>query len=136
MARYEHIQVFQIVYRATIKVYNSVSGFNKEYKYTLGEKMKLICHELIDLIIETNSSVNKNGYFDILRKKLESLRIYYKIAIDLNACDTELFKNLSFDFNEISKQMNNWQNWAKNPKSSSPDPARVPEFKNLGSVQK
>ena len=38
--RYEHTQIFQKIYQLVLTVYKVVSNFKREYKYSLGEKLK------------------------------------------------------------------------------------------------
>ena len=40
MSRYEHIRIFQCAYMLTIEIYKTAGNFNREFKYTLGEKLK------------------------------------------------------------------------------------------------
>ncbi len=124
MARYEHIKIFQLSYEIALKTYKISANFKKEYKYTLGEKLKLICHEMLDLIIEANSSVNKTDSLSKLNFKIESLKVYYRIGHDLKLISPGLLGEMNKHFKEISQQIRAWQKWAKqNNRSTS---ARVP----------
>ena len=55
MARHEHIPIFQKTYALVLVVYKATENFKKSYKYTLGEKLKITVHELLDLIMKANS---------------------------------------------------------------------------------
>ena len=50
MPNYKDIKIFQCAYNLTLDIYRITSKFTKEYKYSLGGKMKDISHELLDLI--------------------------------------------------------------------------------------
>ena len=47
MAQYEHLPVFKKSYDLLLTIYQSVGMFGKEFKYTIGEKLKNKALELI-----------------------------------------------------------------------------------------
>jgi hypothetical protein len=51
MARYEHIKIFQCAYMLTIEIYKTTRNFSREFRFTLGEKLKNISHEILDAIM-------------------------------------------------------------------------------------
>jgi four helix bundle protein len=112
MARYEHIAIFQSAYILTLEIYRSVSNFKKEHKYTLGEKLKLICHGMLDLIMIANSEKNKNEYLRKLEYKTETLRIYLRLAFDLKIISAGYLEKTNKQLEEIKKQIGGWQKWA------------------------
>ena len=74
MSRYEHIRIFQCAYMLTIEIYKTTGNFSREFKYTLGEKLKNAAHDILDAIMRINSlptKKNKNAFQKlILRKKI------------------------------------------------------------------
>ena len=46
MARYQHLPIYKMTYELLLKVMNITKNFPKEFKYTLGEKLK---DELMEL---------------------------------------------------------------------------------------
>jgi 23S rRNA-intervening sequence protein len=83
MAQYNHLPIFQMTYGLTLETYKASHQFPKEYKYTLGQKLKEIISELLDLIILANSKENKTEVLDEVRSKLEQYRIHLRLAHDL-----------------------------------------------------
>ena len=113
MARYDHIIIFQKTYVLTVNIYKATGNFKKEYKYTLGEKLKLLCSELLDLIVVVNSAENKLEPLEKLNNKLETLRIHLRLAFDLKAISRGQLGELNRQIEEIGKQIGGWQRWAK-----------------------
>ena len=116
MAKYSHIPIFQKTYTLTVNVYKASSNFKKEYKYTLGEKLKLACHDLLDLIVIINSSEDKLEFLEKLNNKLESLRIHLRLAFDLKIISAGHLGKLNKEIDEIGRQIGGWQKWAANKK--------------------
>jgi hypothetical protein len=117
MARYEHIRIFQCAYMLTLEIYKTTKNYSKEYKYTLGEKLKISAHELLDLIMKTNSlpDKEKTRYFPLIDFKKENLRVYLRISFDLKLISGGRLKDLNEKIEEIGKQLGGWQKWTVKP---------------------
>jgi len=113
MVHYDHLPIFQKVYVLTLEIYKVTGNFKREYKYTLGEKMKLICNELLDLIVKVNSIKDKVELLNKLDFKLESLRINLRLAFDLKALGGGKLGELNEQIEEVGKQIGGWQKWAE-----------------------
>ena len=114
MAQYAHIPIFQKTYILTVNIYKATSNFKREYKYTLGEKLKLVCNELLDLIVVVNSAEDKRQLLETLNNKLETLRIHLRLSFDLKIISRGQLGELNKQIQEIGKQIGGWQKWAAN----------------------
>lgn len=116
MPRYEHIKIFQCAYMLTIEIYKTTGNFSREFKFTLGEKLKNAAHEVLDAIMRVNSmpDAEKLKYFPDLDFKKENLRLYLRIATDLKLISPGRLGVLSEKIEELGKQLGGWQKWAAN----------------------
>ena len=114
MAKYEHIPIFQKTYILTVSIYKASSNFKREHKYTLGEKLKLVCNDLLDLIIIVNGAENKLESLKKLDNKLETLRIHLRLAFDLRVISGGLLGEFNKHIEEIGRQIGGWQRWVAN----------------------
>ncbi|MBL7113953.1 MAG: four helix bundle protein, partial [Bacteroidales bacterium] len=83
MAQYEHLPVFKKAYDLLLAIYQSVGMFGKEFKYTIGEKLKNEALELIVCIYKANNRKDKHDLIVLAKEHLEVLRLYIRIAKDL-----------------------------------------------------
>lgn len=111
MARYDHIPIFQRTYILALHIYRTSSGFKREYKYTVGEKLKIICHDLLDLIVIINSKKDKREYLEKLDNKLETLRIHLRLTFDLKILSPGHLGVLNKQIEDIGKQIGGWSRW-------------------------
>ncbi|MDP2910635.1 MAG: four helix bundle protein [bacterium] len=113
MARYEHIKIFQSAYILTIEVYRTTKNFSREFKYTLGEKLKNSCHELLDIIRKANFAPDKEKekYFPEIDFKKENLRVYLRIARDLELISPGRLGVFNEKIEEIGRQLGGWQKY-------------------------
>lgn len=112
MARYTHIPIFQSTYVLTINIYKAAGNFKREYKYTLGQELKKVCHELLELIVKINAVEDKSGLLKELDNRLETLRIHLRLAFDLKAVSRGLLGEFNKQIEEIGRQIGGWQKWA------------------------
>jgi hypothetical protein len=113
MARYEHIKIFQCAYILTLDLYMITKNFNREFKYTLGEKIKIAAHELLDEIRTVNSLPDREKLenFSKIDFKKENLRIYLRLAYDSKAIGTGQLKTTNEKIEEVGRQLGGWQKW-------------------------
>lgn len=111
MSRYAHLPVFQKGYDFNLEIYHTTHNFPREYKYSLGQKLKEISSELLDLIVVTNSKEDKGPYFPEIKIRIERLRIQLRVAYDLSAVKAKRLEFLNRMLEDISKQVSGWENW-------------------------
>lgn len=127
MSRFEHTSIFQSAYGLTLEIYKATKNFSKEHKYTLGERLKNITHEILDLVMKTNEAQGKDKLSGItlIDYKKEELRIHLRLAFDLKIISGGQLEIFNKKLEEIGKQLGGWRKWAE--KQNCPSvPARVP----------
>lgn len=113
MAQYNHLPIFQSAYRLTLEIHKTVPQFSREYKYTLGQKLKEIISDLLDLIVAANSKEDKTEILEEARAKLEQFRIHLRLACDLKILGLKRYESFNRTLEEISKQLSGWLEWSK-----------------------
>jgi len=113
MAIFSELPVYKLGYDLLMNLFHSTSAFNKEYKYTLGEKIKNEVLELLICIYSANKSdkIAKEQHLEEARRKLEVLRILLRISKDLNALSLKSFVVLNSQVEALSKQLLAWQKY-------------------------
>lgn len=106
-------------------MYKITSKFSKTYKYTLGEKLKNHCGDMLDMIVAANAADNKKDLLRNIDSQLEKIRIHLRIACDLKIISPNLLGVLNKRLEEIGRQLGGWQKWAEK-QSCLPASARVP----------
>ena len=112
MAQYNHLPIFQLAYKLTLEIHQTTHHFSREYKYTLGQKLKEISAECLDFIILANSQQNKISSLNETRLRLERLRIHIRLSCDLRIITLKKYEFLVRCSEELSKQLYGWQDWA------------------------
>lgn len=111
MSRYNHLPVFQQSYDLNLEIYRTTHNFPREYKYTLGQKLKEISAEMLDWIVITNSQKDKSLYFSKIKLQIERLRIQIRVSYDLKIINSQRLEFLNRILEEISMQVGGWEKW-------------------------
>ena len=109
MATYDQLPVYKVCYDLLISTFYIVNHFKREYKYTLGERIK---SEILNTLIKiywANTHTNKLAALEKSRNHLELVRLYYRIIKDLKQISLEKFVEMNDKIESISKQLFAWQ---------------------------
>jgi len=73
VAQYEHLPIYKQTYDLLLRIMTATKNFPREYKYTLGQKLKDEVIELVVLIYRANSVRDKEMHISAI---LERCRWY------------------------------------------------------------
>ena len=114
MVLYDNLPIYKDSYDLLIQIFEVVKKFEKQYKYTLWDKIK---NEIIDLI---TSIYRANSSFDTRlqnikksREQLEVLKLYIRLSRDLKIISISKFADLSLIIESMSKQLFSWEKSVK-----------------------
>jgi len=77
MSRYDELPVYKATYDLLIGIFRFTKDFSREYKYTVGEKLKNETLDLIILIYRANSKKNKVETLQNAREHIENVILYF-----------------------------------------------------------
>jgi len=109
MALYNELPVYKICYEMFIDIYKFVKTFTKEYKYTIGEKLKNETLDLIMNIYRANIRTDKLVLIQNARENVEVIRLLIRLLKDLQQIGLERFVQVNLKIENISKQLAGWQ---------------------------
>ncbi len=114
MVTYNNLPVYKTSYDLLLIIFDITKTFEKQYKYTLWDKIK---NEIIDLITSiyraNNSFENRLQNIKKSREQIEVLRLYIRLCKDLKLIKLENFVDLSEKIESLSKQLFAWENSIK-----------------------
>ena len=104
MGVYTNLPVYKASYDLLIQLFIMVHNMNKEYKYSLGEKLKNEAMNLIINIYKANTVYKKDDNINNARENLEVIRLLIRILRDMNQISINKYISLNMDIEDISKQ--------------------------------
>lgn len=103
MATYDNLPLYKTSYDLLLQVFEVVKKFEKQYKYTLGDKIKNEVVDLITSIYRANSSFDER--LQNIKKacqQVEVLKLYMRLSKDLKILPILKFTDLVLNIESIS----------------------------------
>lgn len=113
MALYSELPVYKLGYDLLIQTYQRTAVFSREYKYTMGERLKNESTDMLLNIYKANKSKkdNKEQFIDLARQNVEVIRLLLRLCKDLKVIGMKGFVALNMQVEELSKQLASWQKY-------------------------
>jgi uncharacterized protein YbcC (UPF0753/DUF2309 family) len=113
MALFSELPVYKLGYDLLIAIYEKTSTFSREYKYTIGERLKNETLELLINIYKANKSKKETRvqFIECSRQHVEVVRLLLRIVKDLKVIGIKGFVALNVQVEELSKQLASWQKY-------------------------
>lgn len=108
MAIYSDLPVYKASYGLLVNIFDLSRQFPREYKYTIGEKLKNEAIDMITNIYRANSREEKKELLQRARENVEAIRLYLRLLRDLRQLSIPKFVEVSERVENISKQLAGW----------------------------
>ena len=109
MSLYNELPVFKASYDLLLSVFQFTANFKREFKYTVGERLKNETLALITLVYRANSSKEKVEIIQQAREQIELIRLLIRILKDLKQISLKSFVRINEQIENVSKQLAGWQ---------------------------
>jgi len=110
MAISSSLKVYKDSYDLLLLLYQISVNFNKDFKYSLGEKIKDEVLELIINIYQANSDfLERKNNLKLSQDRLEKIIIYIRILKDLKQINLKKFVWLNEKIETINRQLISWK---------------------------
>ena len=109
MALYNKLPVYKASYDLLLDIFRFTANFTREYKFTVGEKLKNETLTLILLVYKANSSTAKVEILQEAREQIELIRVLIRLMQDLKQVSLKSFVMINKKIENVSKQLTGWQ---------------------------
>jgi hypothetical protein len=122
MALYTELPAYKVGYDLLIQIYKRTASFSREYKYTMGERLKNEATDMLVNIYKANKSKKENriGYIETSRQNVEVLRLLLRLCRDLNVLGVKGFVSLNVQVEDLSRQLSAWQKYSAGAQTDEP----------------
>tara|TARA_B100000768_G_C11283005_1_gene379836 strand:- start:1154 stop:1519 length:366 start_codon:yes stop_codon:yes gene_type:complete len=113
MALFTELPVYKLGYDLLIQTYQRTAVFSREYKYTIGERLKNEVTDMLINIYKANHSKKESRYkyIEFSRENIEVVRLLFRLCKDLKIIGMKGFVALNIQVEELSKQLASWQKY-------------------------
>ena len=109
MARYDHLPIYRSAMKLAVHLENTVRGFPRYVKYTLGTEMRHEAQQVVGLIIKANNERNRNSTLCELRESIEQLMVQARICQETGGFRTFASFAATIELaGQVSRQSEGW----------------------------
>ncbi|NTU50242.1 MAG: four helix bundle protein, partial [Desulfobulbaceae bacterium] len=83
MAQYQHLPIYKKTYDILLRTMVATKGFPREYKFTLGQKIKDELIELVVVIYRANSAANKTQHIESILERIQAIQLMMRRCHDM-----------------------------------------------------
>lgn len=113
MALYTALPVYKVAYDLLIEIFKRTGLFAREYKHTVGERLKNEALELITNIYKANKNQKEKrlGHIAGAQENIETIRLLLRLTKDLGVIGNKPFIFLNGKVEDVSVQLAGWHKY-------------------------
>jgi hypothetical protein len=108
MAQYQHLPIYKQTYDILLRTMTATKEFPREYKYTLGQKIKDELIELVVMIYRANSAADKARHIESIVERVQAIQLMMRLAHDMKILSRRHYAALSEMTDSLAKQAQGW----------------------------
>ena len=108
MAQYEHLPIYKHTYDLLLRIMTATKNFPREYKYTLGQKLKDEVIELVVLIYRANSVQDRQSHISAILERVQVVQLMIRLAHDMKILPRRHYAALAEITDTLARQAGGW----------------------------
>ena len=104
MAQYQHLPIYKQTYDILMRTMAATKDFPREYKFTLGQKIKDELMELVVHIYRANSAINKKQHIESILERIQSIQLLLRLSHDMKILSRRNYAALAQMTDVLGKQ--------------------------------
>jgi hypothetical protein len=103
------LPIFKAGYDLVFHTFLTIKKFPKEYKYTLGERIKNEGLDLLTTLYQIPFQREKKSFFEKSKSHLQTIRLLYRLSYDLRVINLQKLTQMNVILEDIIKQITGWE---------------------------
>jgi hypothetical protein len=108
MAQYQHLPIYKQTYDILLRTMTATKDFPREYKYTLGQKIKDELIELVIAIYRANSAADKSQHIQSIIERVQAIQLLLRLSHDMKILTRRHYAALSEMTDSLARQAQGW----------------------------
>lgn len=119
MAIYDNLPVFKDTYDLLLQIIRLSMNLQRDFRYTLGERLKTEIMDLCIYIYKANGSYEKQEFIEQARERMVVIKLQIRVLHDTKQISVKQYAMLADKMESISKQLASWEKYLKKVKQES-----------------
>lgn len=108
MAQYKHLPIYKGAYDLLLRITIATKDFPREYKYTLGQKLKDEVMDLILFVYRANSVPDRTAHIQSILERIQLIEVMMRLAHDLHVLTRGNYAGLAEMTDSLARQAQGW----------------------------
>ena len=109
MAQYKHLPIYKLTYDLLSEVTKQTRHYPKDFKYSLGAKIRDETVELVVFIYKANSSrEQRSNFVQLILERLQIIELLLRLSKDMQLLSITEFSALIVLTDNINRQASGW----------------------------
>jgi len=108
VAQYKHLPIYKGAYDLLLRIMIATKDFPREYKYTLGQKLKDEVMEMILFVYRANSIADRDAHIRAILERLQLVEVMMRLAHDLRVLSRGHYVGLVEMTDGLARQAQGW----------------------------
>lgn len=109
MAQYKHLPIYKTTYELLEKVTRKTKDFPRDFKYSLGDKIRNECIELVVFIYKANTLRNqREENLKQILERVQVIELMLRLSKDLRLLNVAAFSEIVLLTDSIARQTQGW----------------------------
>ena len=109
MAQYTHLPIYKLTYDLLSEVTKQTRHYPKDFKYSLGAKIRDETVELVVFIYKANSSrEQRSSFVQLILERLQIIELLLRLSKDMQLLSIPEFSALIVLTDNINRQASGW----------------------------
>jgi CRISPR/Cas system-associated endonuclease Cas3-HD len=118
MAQYKHLPIYKTTYELLEKVTRKTKNFPRDFKYSLGDKIRNECIELVVFIFKANSIKHqREENLKHILERVQVIELMLRLAKDLHLLNVTAFSEIVLLTDSLARQTQGWITHTENLRS-------------------
>lgn len=122
MAIYKELSIYKSAYELLVQAAQITKNYPRDFKKSIGDKVRDECVAIIVLIFKANTAYNKIPHIESLLEHLQVVELLLRLSRDMRFISIGQYSKVIEITDEIGKQSTGW----KKQQLSAPSPVAEP----------
>ena len=118
MAIHTDLPIYKVAYDLLITTTSLVKNMPRDFKASIGAKLRDECVEIMVLIFRANSTRNKTPYLDNLIERVQVADLLFRVARDSQSISIPQYASAIKLTGAVGRQAGGWRNSQRSPDAS------------------
>lgn len=113
MAIYTNLPVYEETYQLLLQLVTFSRQMQRDFRYTIGEKLQQTMVDIIVLIFKANKAIAKSTHIAEARERLVEAQVMMRVLNDTRQLSDKQYVQLVERSTSVSKQLASWERSAE-----------------------